>query len=54
MEAVNRWELEVDSDFERAEDEIKRNQESDDTSHPFHNQDRRTNWVGICRQDGGG
>ena len=40
VEAVTPWELEVDPDFERAEDKIKRNQESDNTSHPFHNQDR--------------
>ena len=29
MEAVNPWELEVDPDFERTEDEIKRDQEAE-------------------------
>ena len=40
MEAVNCWELEVDPDFEHAEDGIKLDQESDNASHPFHDQDR--------------
>ena len=29
VEAVNPWELEVDPDFERTEDEIKRDQEAE-------------------------